>query len=733
MTTTTDTVRVARASGTAHTRLEGRDKVTGTARYAGEIPFAELAHGWLVLSTIARGRIRSVESAPVRSMPGVLAVLHHGNAPRLNGDYTGSLGAPDPVLQVFQHDRVPYVGWPVALVVAETPEQAREAAEALAVRYDREPHDVAFSAGRPGTYTPENSPNAAAETEKGDLAAAFAASAVAVDTQYTTPEEHHSPLEPHAAMARWDSGRLEVVDSNQGSRFVAEELAQLFSLDPASVRVRSEHVGGAFGAKATRPHAVLAAMAATVLHRPVRVVLTRRQMFSVVGYRSPTVQRVRLGADADGRLRALDHQAVSLTSTVREFVERSADFGRAMYDADAHHTVNRVVPLDVPTPSWMRAPGLAPGSFAMESALDELAEKCGLDPIALRARNEPDVGPVSGLPFSGRKVLACFQEGARRFGWADRDPRPGLRREGRWLLGTGTAAAAFPSRAARSTAAVTAEADGTFTVRITAADVGTGARTALVLIAADALEVEPARIRMRIADSDFGPAILAGGSMGTRSWAWAITAAVGELRERLALGGAIPPQGITARSDTGAAIGALAAKERHSYGAQFAEVAVDAASGEVRVRRMLGMFAAGRIINPLTARSQFIGGMTWGLSMALHEEAARDQASGGHVGADLAGYHFAANADVPLIEADWVDDPDEDDPVGIKGIGEIGIVGVAAAIANAVWHATGVRHRHLPLRPDRVLLAGIGAGTGAGMEDGIGAGPGEGIGGGGTG
>ncbi|MCQ4079476.1 xanthine dehydrogenase family protein molybdopterin-binding subunit [Streptomyces sp. RB6PN25] len=713
MTTMTGTTATAAAVGTGHTRVEGRAKVTGAARYAGEIPFAELAHGWLVLSTIARGRIRSVESGPVMSMPGILAVLHHGNAPRVTTDYTGLLGRPDPTVAVFQHDRVPCAGWPVALVVAETSEQAREAAAALVVRYDDEPHDVAFSAGRPGTYTPESSPRLQAETRKGDVEAELAASAVVVDAEYTTPEEHHTSLEPHAAMAHWDGGRLEVVDSNQGSRWVAEDLAQLFSLDPASVRVRSEHVGGAFGSKGVRPHQVCAVMAATVLHRPVRVVLTRRQMFSLVGYRSPTAQRVRLGADADGRLRAVDHQAQNLTSTVHEFVERSAAYGRVMYDADAHHTVDRVVALDVPTPTWMRAPGEAPGSFALESALDELAEKCGMDPIALRERNEPDRGPVSGLPFSSRNLLACFREGARRFGWADRDPRPGLRREGRWLLGTGTAAATFPSGVAPSTAAVTAEADGTFTVRITAADVGTGARTALTLIAADALHVAPEHIRMRIADSDFGQAMVAGGSMGTRSWAWAITTAAGELRERLALGGGIPPEGITVRSDTTEAVGALAMRERHSFGAQFAEVAVDVSSGEVRVRRMLGIFAAGRIVNPLTARSQFIGGMTWGLSMALHEEAVRDQASGALVGADLAGYHFAANADVPLIEADWVDDTDNDDPIGIKGIGEIGIVGAAAAIANAVWHATGVRHRHLPIRPDRVLLA-VGGTGGAG-------------------
>ncbi|GAA0499595.1 xanthine dehydrogenase family protein molybdopterin-binding subunit [Streptomyces olivaceiscleroticus] len=706
MTTATGTSAVTGAVGTAHTRVEGLAKVTGAARYAGEIPFAEMAHGWLVLSTIARGRISAIEEDAVLAMPGVLKVLHHGNAPRVDTDYTGLLGRPDPTIAVFQNDCVPYLGWPVALVVAETSEQAREAAEALVVRYEEEPHDVVFAAGRPGTYTPDGS-----AAEKGDVEAELAASEFVVDAEYTTPEEHHTMLEPHAAMARWEDGRLEVVDSNQSTMWVAGELANLFSLDPSSVRVRSEHVGGGFGSKGVRVHQVCAVMATTAIHRPVRVVLTRRQMFSLTGYRSPTAQRVRLGADPDGRLRAFAHESQNLTSTVHEFVEPSATVGRVMYDADAHHTVNRVVRLDVPTPTFMRAPGEAPGSFAMECALDELAEQAGIDPIALRVRNEPDVGPLSGLPFSSRNVLSCFEEGARRFGWADRDPRPGVRRDGRWLLGTGMAAAAFPSNALPSTASVTAEADGTFTVRINAADIGTGARTAITQIAADALRVSPDRVRTRIADSDFGPAGIAGGSMGTRSWGWAVTVAADELRERLALGGTVPPEGITVRSDTTEAVGALAKKERHSFGAQFAEVAVDVATGEVRVRRMLGIFAAGRIINPLTARSQLVGGMIWGLSMALHEEAVRDAASGGHVSPDLAGYHFAANADVPVIEADWVDDVDPDDPVGIKGVGEIGIVGAAAAIANAVWHATGVRHRHLPIRPDRVLTAGTGTGS----------------------
>ncbi|MFE9057597.1 xanthine dehydrogenase family protein molybdopterin-binding subunit [Streptomyces mutabilis] len=703
-TATTGRTTAKGAVGTAHTRVEGRDKVTGAARYAGEVPFADLAHGWLALSTVTRGRVRSIDTDAVLGMPGVLAVLHHGNAPRVDTDYIGLLGIPpDPTAAVFQDDRVPHAGWPVALVVAETPEQAREAAEALVVTYDEEPHDTALTSDHPGAYPADG--HMPAETEKGDLAASLAASAVVVDEEYTTPEEHHSMMEPHAATALWDGGRLEVIDSNQGATWVQTELAKMFSLDESAVRVRSEHIGGGFGSKGLRAHQVSAVMAATVLHRPVRVVMTRRQMFSLAGYRSPTAQRVRLGADADGRLRALDHRSLNQTSTVYEFVEPGAGVARVMYDADAHRTANHVVRLDVPSPTFMRAPGEAPGSFAIEAALDELAERCGVDPIELRLRNEPEAGPVSGLPFSSRNLAACFREGARRFGWAERDPRPGIRRDGRWLLGTGTAAASFGAGAGPSTALLTAEADGTFTVRIAAADLGTGARTALTLVAADALEVTPERVRVRIGDSDFGPAMIAGGSMGTRSWAWAITEAARDLRERLALGTTVPPEGITVRSDTTAALGALAQKERHSFGAQFAEVAVDTATGEVRVRRMLGIFAAGRIVNPLTARNQLVGGMIWGISMALHEEAVRDRATGGLYAPDLAGYHVATHADVGDIHADWVDDHDPDDPVGIKGVGEIGIVGAAAAVANAVWHATGVRHRSLPIRPDRVLSA----------------------------
>ncbi|MFC0436414.1 xanthine dehydrogenase family protein molybdopterin-binding subunit [Kutzneria buriramensis] len=688
------------AVGSGRTRLEGHDKVTGAARYAGDVPADGLLHGWPVLATIPRGRITGIDTSAVQAMPGVVAVLHHGNSPRLveGAGWTDA----DPNLQLLQDDRIPYAGWPVALVVAETFEQARAAAMALPVKYHAQPWDVTFSAAHPGLYTPDEvNLHQPSETAHGDLDAGLSASAVVLDRTYTTPEEHHNAMEPHAAIAQWVGGRLEVVDSNQGSYAVAQDLAKLFALDLSQVRVRSEHVGGGFGSKATtRPPAVLAAMAATVLCRPVRVVLTRRHMFSLVGYRPPTSQRIRLGAAPDGRLLAYEHLTATQTATTFEYVEPAGVVGKVMYAADALRIGHRVVRLDVPIPKWMRGPGEAPGAFALESAMDELAEKCGIDPIDLRIRNEPAVAPGSGRPFTSRNVVACYLEGAKRFGWYERDPRPGIRREGRWWLGTGMGAATYPGETAPATAAATAEIDGTVTIRITAADIGTGARTALAQIAADALSLPVEWIRMRIADSDFGPAILAGHSFGTASWGLAVDEACKALRARTT---GTPTEPITVQVNTAELIQAMGRPERHAFGAQFAEVAVDVLSGEVRVRRLLGVYAIGRVVNPLTARSQLVGGMVWGLSMALHEEAVRDPAFGGHLNANLAGYHYAANADVPDIEVGWVDDPDLANPTGIKGAGEIGIVGVAAAIANAVWHATGIRHRNLPITPARVL------------------------------
>jgi xanthine dehydrogenase YagR molybdenum-binding subunit len=501
----------------------------------------------------------------------------------------------------------------------------------------------------------------------------------------------------------WEQGDLTLYESTQGAPNARDTVAKVFGLPPERVRVISPHVGGGFGSKGTpRPQIILAAMAAQHVGRPVKVAVTRQQMFATVGYRTPTIQRLRLGADADGRLSAISHEVVEQTSKVREFGEQTAVVTRTMYAAPNRRTGHRLVRLDVPTPSWMRAPGECPGMYALESAMDELAVACGVDPVELRIRNEPDVEPESGKRFSSRNLVGCLREGAERFGWEDRDPTPAIRREGRWLVGSGVASSTYPARRQPSQARARAEADGGFTVTIGAADIGTGARTVLTQIAADALETSPQHVRMEIGDSAFPKAFLAGGSMGTASWGTAVVRACEALRVKLAEADAALP--VEAEADTAEEIKADEDLARHGFGAQFAEVWVDADSGEVRVTRMLGVFAVGRVINPKTARSQFIGGMTMGIGMALHEESVMDLEFGDYLNRDLAQYHVPACADVREIEAHWLDEDDPHlNPMGSKGIGEIGIVGTAAAVANAVYHATGKRVRELPIRLDRLL------------------------------
>ncbi|MFF0776119.1 xanthine dehydrogenase family protein molybdopterin-binding subunit [Nonomuraea wenchangensis] len=680
------------AVGVARPRVEGPDKATGVARYVADVPVDDLAFGVAVLATVTRGRVRDIDASAVLDMPGVVGVLDHRNAPRLNPEALGFFG-PDRQLQLLQDDVVPFSGRPVALVVAETLEQAQAAAAALPVTYEAEPHDTEFTAEHPArrpAVTFFDGP-----VDIGDIEAELAASAVVVEERYRTPEEHHSAMEPHSATAWWEDGRLEAIDSNQGPFIVAGVLSALFSMPLDRVRVRTEHIGGGFGSKGPcGPHLILAAIAAQRFGRPVRVTLSRTQVFLSTGMRPATDQQIRIGADADGRLRAIWHQAAFEISPLAEFIEGCTELTKTLYAAPAIRTSLSAVPLDILPPCSMRGPGTAPGSFALECAMDELAERLHIDPLELRLRNEPEVGPVSGLPFSSRNLVACLREGARRFGWAGRDHRPRQQRQGRLLIGTGLAATSFSAGAFASSASITAVPDGTYTVAVGAADLGTGARTALTAIAADALEVSTERIRLRISDSALGPAWGAGGSRGTTSWAWAISEAGARMREQGAG---------TVTVDTTELLGDLPTMERHSFSAVFAEVGVDPTTGEVRVRRLLGMYAIGRVVNPLTARSQVIGGMIGGLSMALHEEGLRDRVTGRHVNADFAGYHIATHADVPDIEADFVPDYEPGIPMGVKGAGEIGNVGTAAAIANAVWHATGVRQRSLPIRLDRVL------------------------------
>lgn len=685
-----------RAIGTPLERFDGRAKVTGTARYAFEHLVDDPAYLHPVQSTIALGRVTAVDTAAAEALDGVIAVITPGNAPRL-------VPGGDRELTVLQSDEVGFRGQFVAAVVAESSEIARQAADMVEVTYDRRPHDVELRADRDDLYAPDVvNPAYPTDTMDGDPDRALASAAVRIDETYTTPREHNNPMEPHATVAHWTGDMLTLFDSTQGPNVVREGIARLFGLLPDRVRVIAPHVGGGFGSKTLHANVVLAALAALVVAgRPVKFALTRQQMFSLVGYRTPTIQRIRLGADAGGRLTAITHDVVEQTSRIKEFAEQTAVATRGMYAAPNRRTTHRLAALDVPVPTWMRAPGECPGMFALESAMDEMAIACGLDPVEFRIRNDPDADPESGLPFSSRNLVACLQEGARRFGWERRDPTPATRRESGWLVGTGVAASTFPViRIPGSEATIRRVRDGRYRVEIAAVDIGTGAWTALTQIAADALDVPVDAVDLRIGDTALPPASVAGGSSGTASWGSAVVDTAREFREKY---GADPEEG----DEAAGAMPHNPDTERfamHAYGAQFAEVRVHADTGEVRVPRLLGVFAAGRIINPRTARSQFIGGMTMGVSMALHEHSVMDPRFGQVANHDFAGYHIAANADVGAIDATWIEEDDPHvNPMGAKGIGEIGIVGTAAAVANAAYHATGTRVRDLPLTADKFL------------------------------
>jgi xanthine dehydrogenase YagR molybdenum-binding subunit len=686
-----------RALGTPLERLDGHAKVTGTAPYAFEQPVADPLYLHPVQATIARGRVTAIDTAAAEALDGVVAVLTHKNAPRLASDA-------DKELWVLQSDEIAFSGQVVGAVIAETSEIARHAASLVRVEYAAQPHDVELRADRDDLYAPDHvNPAFPTDTAEGDVEAALSAAAVTIDATYTTPTEHNNPMEPHTTVALWREDGLTLYDSTQGVHTVRTRLAPLFGLDPNRVRVIAPHVGGGFGSKGM-PHAhnILAALAAQVTGgRPVKLALTRQHMFSLVGYRTPTIQRVRLAADADGRLTAIVHDVIEQTATIKEFAEQTAVPTRMMYAAPNRRTTHRLAALDVPVPSWMRAPGECPGMFGPEVALDELAVACGLDPIALRIRNEPQTDPESGNPWSSRKLIACLREGARRFDWERRDPTPASRTRNGWLMGTGVASATYPFYGRPgSKATISYGTDRCYAVRIGAADIGTGTWTALTQIAADALRCPVETIRLAIGDSALPMATVAGGSSGITCWGSAIVAAARAFRDQH---GTDPAAGAEAEAE----MPANPDTERfaiHSFGAQFAEVHVHADTGEIRVPRMLGVFSVGRIINPRTARSQLIGGMTMGLSMALHEHSVVDPRFGHVVNHDFAEYHIATNADVQDIEAIWLDEYDAHaNPMGSRGIGEIGIVGAAAAIANAVFHATGRRVRSLPITLDQLL------------------------------
>jgi xanthine dehydrogenase YagR molybdenum-binding subunit len=728
-------------------RVDGPLKVSGRAPYAPETPVANAAHAVLVGSTATVGRLAAIDTAEAERAPGVLAVITHRNAPRLPGA-TPKPGGGDRVLQLLQDDAILYNDQPIAVVVADTLENAQHAASLVRPRYAEAAAgggNVDLARERSAPYAPEKTSRGPTDSASGDFDRALAGAAVTIDQTYGTPPENHNPMEPHGTVAVWQGDeRVTVYDSTQGVFGVRKRIAAIFGLQPQNVRVISLYIGGGFGCKGSPwSHVPLAVMAARVVGRPVRLKVTRHQMFSLVGHRPVTRQRVVLGADARGKLLAVRHDVLSATSRFDEFVEPSAAQTRMLYACPNIRTSHRLVRLDIPTPTFTRGPGESSGTYALEAAMDELSYALKLDPLELRLRNYAEKDPGDGKPFSSKSLRACYHQGAERFGWARRHPAVRSMRDGHQLIGWGMATATYPAGQSPASALARLRADGSAVIQTGSQDIGTGTYTVMAQVAADALGLPVERVRMELGDTRLPEAPLSAGSRTASSVGSAVKGAAARARDKLialAVADARSPLHGLAPAEVGAAGGALYAEahparredftavlrragqdeltalyeaqekpERknyslHSFGAQFAEVRVDEDLGQVRVSRFVGAFAAGRILNAKTARSQLMGGMVWGIGMALLEETRRDARSGRVVTRDLADYHVPVNLDVPPLEIITVDEVDPYvNEVGAKGIGEIGITGAAAAIANAVYHATGKRVRDLPITLDKLL------------------------------
>ncbi len=710
--------------GSPMVRVDGRLKVTGAAKYAYEFKQApEVAVGFVVQSTIGRGRIRSIDTRAAMAMPGVLLILSHENAPAQG---TGAHTEAHPVLN---SDRVEYWGQPVALVVAGSFEVARAAAYAVVVAYDEEHGHYAIGDGTAHATKPPARNGEPPDSAVGDFASAFAAAPVRIDVTYTTPPESHAMMEPHATIAWWDGDKLTLQTANQMLNRGQTIVGKTLNMPPSDVRILSPYIGGGFGAKLwANADAILAAIAARQLERPVKVGLTRQQVFHVTTHRSDTVQRLRLGAHTDGRIVAIGHDVFSGNTQTETGFEAAASQTRTLYAGPNRLTRHRLVALDIPIASAMRAPGEAPGLLALECAMDELAERLSMDPIELRRRNEPAEDPEKHIPYSSRHLIDCLDEGARRFSWNARDPQPGRRRDGQWLVGIGVASATRGNPLQASDARVRIGRDGMVDVRMAMTDIGTGTYTILTQIGAEMMGVPPAHVRVVMGDTDFPMASGSGGSFGAASSGSALYVACETLRAQLAKKAGVDPEAavfadgrITSggvsysiaelagpdgmEADGGIQPGStLKEYSQQSYGAQFAEVGVDVDTGEVRLRRMLGVFTAGRILNAQTARSQAIGGMIFGVSGALEEMLMMDPRFGSYVNHDLAEYHVAVHADIPEIDAVFLPELDtKSNPLKSKGIGELGICGAGAAVANAIYNACGVRVRDYPITLDKVL------------------------------
>ncbi len=732
-------------AGQPLTRRDGVLKVTGRATYAADNHPEGMLYAVTAVSSVARGRVTALDVAAAKAHPGVVEVLTPSNRPPLAQDPDQKMGPFGFRVEVLQNDRVRYVNQPIALVVAETLEAATQGAALLNPQYEVEPARTGLQDGE--RFTPKavgvGGPPSSAH---GDLKAGFDAAARIVEAEYTTPSQYHNAMEPHAVVAQWDDEYLTLDMPNQALVMSCAAYAAYFGVPAENVLIRSPFLGGGFGSKAIiNGPQLLAILAARMLRRPVKLVLSRAQMYGPVGHRGRTWQSLRLGLDGEGRLTALHHRALSATSSFDEFLEPAANASLPLYASPAILVEHEGLRLDIGTPGPMRAPGEASGSAALEVAIDEAAATCGMDPLAFRLNNYAETDPADGRPFSSKALRECYSKGAERFGWAGRPLAPRLMRDENGLLvGWGMGTAVFPCPHFPAQARATLRADGTALVETAGVDMGQGAWTALAQIAAEALALDPDKVELRSGVSSLPDGGVAGGSGHTASAGLALhnagEDAIAKLADLAITNPASPLFGagnvgvvarsgrlhrlddearsesytdILARSGGAEVVGTgimardeatVAAYAMYSHGAVFAEVKIDPDLGQVRVTRLVGAFAAGRIINPRLVRSQYLGGMIWGISFALLEEAIADRRTGRIMNADLAEYHVPVNADAPSLEAILV--PEDDpyvNPLGVKGVGEIGVTGTVGAIANAVWHATGVRVRRFPIRVEDLL------------------------------
>ena len=728
---------MARYLGKETTRVDGIAKVTGKAKYTAEFQIPHLSYGFIVLSTIAKGRITDIDTSAAEASAGVIKVFTHLNAGKLGKPLAAD--APPSWAWPLQSDRVFFNGQPIALVVAESYEQARHAARLVKVGYQAQAHEtnVASVLDR-AKPAPQDPP------PRGNPKAAMQAAAVKVQSEYHIPIEHHNPMEPHAAIAFWEGDQLTIFDKTQNVYGVQEHLSQGLGVPTSSIRVVSPFVGGAFGSS-LKPnyYPSLTAMAARELKRPVKVVFTRAQMFTGHGYRPETIQKVALGATLEGKLEAIIHEAFHNTSSFEPFSDNTTGFLKQVYACPNLHAPLKIAATDLATPTWMRAPGAVSGMFALESAMDELAYALKIDPLELRLINYAEVDPESGKPFSSKALRECYRLGAEKFGWSKRTPEPRSMRDGNLLVGWGMASSVWGAMQMPASARVTYKADGSASVASATSDIGPGTYTVMTMIAAEFLGLPLDRVTFELGDTDQPRAPAQGGSWTTSSVGSAVRGAALTITGKLLalanqdvgspLAGAsvddvemfenrLRLKSDAARSVDIADLMRRAGKpeltevydstpspEREKYaslahGAQFVEVKVDPELGTVRVSRVIEITACGKILNPLASHSQEIGGVVWGIGMALEEATEIDHRYGRIMNASLQHYHVPVNADIHAIETIFVEEDDTIvNPLGVKGMGELGMVGIPAAIANAVYHATGKRIRNLPITPDKLI------------------------------